>query len=168
MTEWISDSRAQSLANWLLGNVPGLPPILQTIHLLGIAAIMASAMFINLRVMGWAVPSQRPEEMLQRLQAWTWCGLIGAFSSGIWFVLARPSRYFSNPVFQIKFALLLLATLMTISLYRLLLREGGLRGATRRQQWLFKCLALFSLLLWIGVVLAGRWIAYVEYLFWQD
>jgi hypothetical protein len=167
VTEWISDSRAETFANWLLSNVPGLPPILQTFHLLSVAAIMASAVFINLRALEWAVPTQRPEEMLQRLQAWTWYGLLGVFSSGIWFVLARPNRYFSNPVFQIKFALLLLAVIATFALNRLTLGQAVPGAASRDRQWLLKCLAFLSLLLWIGVVLAGRWIAYVEYLFWQ-
>ncbi len=166
MAELIAESSAEALATWLLSNVPGLPPILQTVHLLSIAAIMASAVFINLRVLQWAIPAQKLGEMLGRLQAWTWCGLLGAFSSGIWFVLATPGRYFSNPVFQIKFALLLFAVIITVALYRLLLREPDLPSAARPHQWFGKGLALLSLLLWIGVVLAGRWIAYVEYLFW--
>jgi DNA-binding transcriptional regulator PaaX len=70
-------------------------------------------------------------------------------------------------VFQIKFALLLLAVIVTVALYRLVLREPHLPSAARPHQWLGKGLAFLSLLLWIGVVLAGRWIAYVEYLFWQ-
>lgn len=166
MTEWISDSRAEAFANWLLNNVPGLPPILQTIHLLSIAAIMASAVFINLRALEWALPTQRPEEMRQRLQAWTWYGLLGVFSSGILFVLARPNRYFSNPVFQIKFALLFLAVLATFALDRLSRRQTFIGAASRDRQGPAKFIAFFSLLMWVGVVLAGRWIAYVEYLFW--
>jgi len=163
----VTDSGPQALANWLLSNVPGLPPILQTVHLLSIAAIMASAVIIDLRVLQWAVPGQRLDEMFRRLAPWTWYGLLGVFSSGVWFVLARPGRYFSNPVFQIKFALLLLAVVTTLVLYRLSEREREYWGNGRQRIWLGKCLAGISLLLWAGVVLAGRWIAYVEYLFWQ-
>jgi len=163
----IAESGAQALAGWLLSTVPGLPPILQTIHLLSIAAIMGSAVFINLRLLQWAVPSQHPAEMIRRLQSWTWYGLLGVFSSGIWFLLARPSRYFSNPVFQIKFAVLILAVALTVVLYRLTLRDPAVWAGSRRHQLAGKGLALMSLLLWILVVLAGRWIAYVEYLFWE-
>jgi hypothetical protein len=31
-----------------------------------------------------------------------------------------------------------------------------------------KVIAAISLLLWVGVVLAGRWIAYVDYLFPEE
>ena len=31
-----------------------------------------------------------------------------------------------------------------------------------------KLLAAVSIALWVGVVLAGRWIAYSDYLFWPE
>ena len=43
---------------YLLSNVPGLPPIVQTVHLLGIAVIMSSVVLLDLRVLGLALPSQ--------------------------------------------------------------------------------------------------------------
>jgi hypothetical protein len=163
LTSWIANSAANDLALALLGNVPGSPPILQTIHLLSIVAIMASALMIDLRILGLAIPSQEIQEMAQRLRYWTLVGVIGVFSSGVWFVLARPNRYFNNPVFQIKFALLVPALLCSYGIFRIAIRKPDfwathpLRG---------KLLAAVSLLLWVGVVLAGRWIAYAEYLFW--
>ena len=165
---WVSDSQGRELANWLLTNVPGLPPILQTVHLLSIAAIMGSIVMVDLRVLGLAVPSQNLDEMVRRLGAWTWCGVAGVASSGIWFVLARPNRYFTNPVFQIKFSLLIPAIIVTVFFYRQALREPGYWHRSARREMAAKILALVSLLLWLGVVMAGRWIAYSEYLFWPE
>lgn len=163
LASWIASSAANDLALALLGNVPGSPPILQTIHLLSIVAIMASALMIDLRILGFAVPSQQIQEMAQRLRYWAIGGVFGVFSSGVWFVLARPSRYFNNPVFQIKFALLIPALLCSYWIFRVALRTPQLWS---RHRWSGKLLAAISLLLWVGVVLAGRWIAYAEYLFW--
>lgn len=165
---WLSESQARDLANWLLANVPGLPPILQTIHLLSIAAIMASIVIIDLRVLGLAVPSQNLSEMVRRLQPWTWYGVAGVASSGIWFVLARPNRYFSNPVFLIKFSLLIPALLVTLLFYRLSHRDPEYWKRSPRHVWSARVLALVSLLLWLSVVMAGRWVAYSEYLFWPE
>jgi len=39
------------LSLYLLGNVPGFPPMIQTVHLLSIAAVMGSIVLINLRVL---------------------------------------------------------------------------------------------------------------------
>ena len=163
LTSWIANSAANDLALALLSNVPGSPPILQTIHLLSIVAIMASALMIDLRILGLAVPSQQIQEMAQRLRLWALGGVLGVFSSGIWFVLARPNRYFNNPVFQIKFALLLPAIVCSVWIFRTAVREPKLFVS---QPWRTKLLAVSSLLLWVAVVLAGRWIAYSEYLFW--
>ncbi len=43
---------------YLLSNVPGLPPIVQTVHLLGIAVVMSSVVLLDLRILGLALPSQ--------------------------------------------------------------------------------------------------------------
>ena len=163
LTSWIANSAANDFALALLGNVPGSPPILQTMHLLSIVAIIASALMIDLRILGLAVPSQEIQEMAKRLRYWTLFGVLGAFSSGIWFVLARPNRYFNNPVFQIKFALLIPALLCSYWILRLAVRRPNF---WETHLWRGRLLAGVSLILWVGVVLAGRWIAYSEYLFW--
>ena len=79
MTELLSDI-ASSLAEssvhdgvvYLLSNVPGLPPIVQTVHLLAIAAIMGSIVILDLRVLGLAVHGQPPHDLARRVLPWTW------------------------------------------------------------------------------------------------
>jgi hypothetical protein len=144
-------------AVYLLGNVPGLPPIVQTVHLLGIAVVMSSMVLLDLRILGLALPSQGVQELTRRVMPWVWWTLPVMLLSGLPFVLARPQRYFTNPIFGLKFALLLPAVALAA-----LLHVNGIRKPDDRAT---KLIAAVSLLLWIGVVLAGRWIAYVVYLF---
>ncbi len=164
--QWIATSEARELANWLLSNTPGLPPILQTIHLLSIAAVMGSIVFINLRVLGLAARRQQVGEMIGRLMPWTWFALPTLFISGLPFILARPARYFTNPVFQIKFSLLLPAILLAVLFYRLSLRETNYWTSSEHRLITGKIIAAGSLFLWLSIVMAGRWIAYSDYLFW--
>lgn len=166
LAEWLSNTPIRDFSANLLSSIPGLPPVLQTIHLLSIVAIMASIVMIDLRVLGLAVPSQDVWEMVARLSPWTLWGIVGAASSGIWFILARPSRYFSNPVFQIKFGLLAAALILTYAFYRWSAADTSVWRGPGNRVILAKAYALVSLLLWLGVVMAGRWIAYSEYLFW--
>ena len=165
LSNWIANSGAHDFSLWLLENIPGSPPILQTLHLLSICALMASVVFIDLRILGLALPSQQVDEMATRLRFWAVGALLGVFCSGIWFVLARPTRYFNNPVFQIKFALLIPALISSAFIFRIAVRKPRFWQA---HVWQGKLLAGVSLLLWISVVLAGRWIAYSEYLFWPE
>jgi hypothetical protein len=145
---------------YLLSNVPGLPPIVQTVHLLGIAVIMSSVVLLDLRILGLALPSQDVQELTRRVMPWVWWTLPVMLLSGSMFVLARPRRYFTNPIFGLKFALLLPAIALAAVLHFVSVRKPD--------DWRTKLVAAMSLLLWLGVVLAGRWIAYVDYLFPQE
>jgi hypothetical protein len=153
----INGSPLQDAVVWSLRNVWGLPPIIQTVHILSIAVVMASTVMIDLKVLGLALPNQHLPEMLRRLLPWTWWALLVLFISGAVFVIGRPRRYFVNPVFGLKFALLAVAVAATYLLQRVQ------TGATVRAST--KLLAAVSLVSWLGVMLAGRWIAYADYLF---
>ena len=145
--------------------VRGLAPVVQTIHILSVTAVMASMVFINLRVLGWAVPSQQLSEMVRRLTPWTWWALLTLFLSGSTFVLALPNRYLHNPVLGIKMAMLIPAVLLAVVFYRLSRREDDYWDASPARRRSAKAIAGMSLLLWVAIVLAGRWIAYSAYIF---
>jgi hypothetical protein len=150
---------------YLLTNVPGFPPIVQTIHIAAIAVIMGSVVLVSLRALNIAFPYQQAGEMARRLIPWTWWALLALALSGLVFVLARPRRYFSNPIFGIKFALLVPAIACAWLLHRLVMRKPDVENADFPNRMLIKAVAALSLLLWLGVAMAGRWIAYVDYVF---
>ncbi len=164
----LADSQAQELAEYLLGNVPGLPPIVQTVHIVGIAVVMASIVMVNLRFLGLAVPSQNVSEMISRLIPWTWWALPVNAVTGLLFIVARPLRYFYNPVFGIKFLLLVPAVALAVVVYWLNRMETGYWEHTLPRRISGRIIAACSLVLWIGVVMAGRWIAYSDYLFYYE
>jgi len=160
----IGTSGLHDTAVHLLSTVPGLPPIVQTVHLLGIAVVMSSVVLLDLRILGLALPSQGVQELTRRVMPWLWCTLPVMLLSGLPFVFARPQRYFTNPIFGLKFALLLSAVALAAMLHVLSIRKPDF-WQTSSLRATAKLIAMASLLLWIGVVLAGRWIAYVDYLF---
>lgn len=101
----------------MLSSVPGLPPVLQTIHLLGVAVLMGSAVMISLRILGVACRRQQLHEMLSRLFPWFLAALPVMVLSGLPFFLARPQRYLTNPVFGYKFLFLALALAATMLIW---------------------------------------------------
>ena len=106
--------------------------------------------------------------MIQRLMPWAWSALLVNALSGLVFVVARPFRYFYNPVFGYKVAFLVPAVTLAFIVYRLSKREDGYWERTSTRLISGRVIAVVSLVLWVGVILAGRWIAYSEYLFFYE
>ena len=126
---------------------------------------MGSIVLVDLKVLGLALASQRTGDLVRRLMPWMWTALPILAVSGLVFVIARPHRYFVNPVFGLKFTMLLPAVVLAAVFHRLNTRNPRFwDGAGGNSAWI-KIVAGLSLLLWTGVVLAGRWIAYADYFF---
>jgi hypothetical protein len=162
LTGYLNNSPLRELSNDLLRSIPGMPPILQTIHLLGVAVLMGSVLMINLRILNLACRRQALDELMRRLFPWFFWSLPLMLLSGLPFLLARPQRYLSNPVFGIKFLALTLALVSGLLLWRWYRSNHAnlLPGA------IVKLTALLSAFSWILTAMAGRWIAYADYLFW--
>lgn len=159
----LTDSFLQRGALWALNNIPNFPPIIQTVHILGIAVIMGSAVLLGLRVLGLAIPSQPVSELATRVMPWFWIALATNIFSGAFFVFGRPMRYFNNPVFATKMACLLPALLLLGFFFYMHKREPGY-WEQQNHRLVAKITALLWILLLLMVATAGRWIAYREYL----
>ncbi len=164
LAQTLAESPTREWMVYLLGNVPGLPPIAQSFHIMGIAAVVGSIVMVDLRFLGIALRGHDVSEMIRRLLPWTWCALAVNFASGMLFVLARPVRYFYNPVATFKFSLLLLAVGLAFLIYWKNRKEHGYWEESEDRLLVARLIAGVSLLAWIGIMMAGRWIAYSEYI----
>lgn len=163
LAEMISGSFLQDAALFMLQNIPGFPPIIQTVHIVGISVVMGSAMLLNLRLLGLALPSHSISEMTSRVMPWLWWALASNVVSGAFFVFGRPIRYFNNPVFTWKMVFLTAAVSLTLFFFlKHRKQESYWENPTRK--WSSRAFAVASLCLWLMVISAGRWIAYLEYI----
>jgi len=165
MIDFIQESALREFILWGLFNVPGLPPILQSFHIIAVATLFASIGMINLRFLQLAVPSQSPSEMIGRLAPWVWTSLFALLLTGSAFVIARPDRYFYNPIAGIKLICLTVAISLAILLFRLEKKHPQYWESSNSRYRMAQGVSLCSILLWICTVFAGRWIAYLDYLF---
>ena len=164
LAQTLAESPTREWMVYLLGNVPGLPPIAQSFHIMVIAAVVGSIVMVDLKFLGVALPNQNVSEMIRRLLPWTWYALAVNAATGLIFVLARPIRYFYNPVATFKFSCLLLAVGLAFVVYWMNRKQHGYWEHSSERLWGARIIAGVSLLLWIGVLLGGRWIAYSEYI----
>ncbi|MDO9133004.1 hypothetical protein [Hydrogenophaga sp.] len=135
-----------------LGAHPWAYPMLEVVHVIGVALILGNLVLLELRVFGWA--SALPIEPLARLSL----GLVGlgfglAVVTGLLMFGTQPGELLANRVFTVKMALIMLAGC----------NAGWFH--TRRSLQLHDTTARVSMLLstmiWILVITCGRWIAYV-------
>jgi hypothetical protein len=136
-------------------------PTVQTIHILSIALVMSSVLMINLRLLGLVGRDLPQPAVARRFLPVIWWTLPILLMTGTILIIGEPARSLLNPAFQLKMVLLLGAIAVTL-LYRRQLARNPLywdgKGLRRVQA---RSVVLASSLLWIGIVFAGRWIAYL-------
>ncbi len=144
-------SQALRASTWLY-------PLINTGHLLGIAVLFGAIAPIDLRLLGcWKrVPLEPLARVLLPMAAG---GLALAVVSGALLFATQPRDYTTQPLFALKFALILAAVINAVLLRRSTawqrLRTEG--GETRR---VWGIAGIVSLLLWIGAITVGRLIGY--------
>ena len=62
--------------------MPGLPPITQSFHIMGIAAVVGSIVMVDLKFLGPALPNQNVSEMIRRLLPCTWYSVAANAAKG--------------------------------------------------------------------------------------
>jgi hypothetical protein len=137
-------------------------PALQTVHILCVALVFSSALLIDLRIFG-AVSRAQPEAgVAARFLPSLWWPLPVLLATGSLLISAEPARSLENPSFQIKMALLVAAIAVTYAYQRPLRHDAEYWHRTGQRRHAARLVAAASAALWIGIILAGRWIAYTQ------
>jgi uncharacterized membrane protein len=157
------------LASWLaslpigqvLRRLNWLVPWLQIIHILANGIILSAVVMIDMRI--WGISrSQASIAGARRFQSWIWAGLVLLTVTGILLILYAPRRLLTDVTFQVKMVVMGLAIVATLAL-QLALRPSreatdapSATDANPGRRALANMLATLTLVLWVGVTLAGR------------
>lgn len=136
-------------------------PTIETLHVLALALVIGSIAMLDLRMLGVANRDRGVTQLAEDTLPWTWGAfVVAAISGGLMFVSAATS-YYDNVPFRIKLVLLALAganmALFHLTAYRAV-HDWNHTLPTPQPA---RIAASLSLLFWIGVVVAGRWIGFV-------
>jgi uncharacterized membrane protein len=142
-------------------------PTLQVIHILSVAVVFSSAVLVNLRVFRLFERNEPLRDVARRFLPWIWPVLVILLVTGSLLIIAEPRRSLTNSTFYIKMALLLAAILVTATLQLLLSAApaGGEKDpwdGDLARRMAGRALATVSILIWCGILFAGRWIAYTQ------
>jgi hypothetical protein len=146
-------SQTIQTAGWII-------PTVQSIRILSISLLIASALMIDLRRLGLVGLDQSLKRISARFLPFIWWTLPVLLATGGIMIIGEPARSLENPVFALKMGLLIGAVIVT-GIYQLWLRDEAAssnpKAVSRATAW---PVAVLSLLLWGGITVAGRWIAY--------
>jgi hypothetical protein len=130
--------------------------VIESVHLLGLAAIGGAVLLVDLRLLGLGLRRQALSRLSREAQPWLIGSLIVMVSTGVALFLSESIKcYYSTP-FWVKMTSLLLAITFTFTVRR---RVALADEMSVRPIWQ-KLVGLVSLALWLGVGASGRWIGF--------
>ncbi|UUX95712.1 hypothetical protein [Aquabacterium sp. J223] len=126
-------------------------PALEVVHLAGIALLLGNLVAFELRL--WGVSGTLPLRAFAGLAlGLSLAGFGLAAASGLLMFASQPGELLANAAFKWKLGLLLLAGVNAAAFHA--------RGGLVKADGLARAQTLLSVLLWLAVLVCGRWIAY--------
>ena len=130
-------------------------PLGEAAHLCSLCVLAGSLLVVDLRLLGLGLTARPIAELAGAARRWLWVGLAGTAVSGgalLWF---EWDRVLPLPAFRMKAAALPVALLFTLTV-----RRSVLRDPSRCSPAALRATAVASLLSWLAVAAAGRWIGF--------
>lgn len=127
-------------------------PLLEIVHIAAFAAMIGSVLTVELRVFGLrrALPLDELGKLGAAIGVTAFAVIV---ASGSLLFLSDAAGYIGNRAFVVKLGLITVAAINMLVFHA--------RGSLARPDGIARAQAALSLLLWLGVIAAGRMIAYV-------
>ncbi|MEQ1883856.1 MAG: DUF6644 family protein [Bryobacteraceae bacterium] len=135
-------------------------PLVEGIHVLGLAASVGAIVLLDLRLTGLGIRSATPAQIMRQLKPWYLTGFAVMFITGILLFWAEAEKCYRSPTFRWKLVFLVLAGI-NAAYYEVKYvpkmdswdGQAALPSGAKLVGW---C----SLVFWTLVVGFGRWTAY--------
>jgi hypothetical protein len=147
-----------AISAWVVGSdsIWAYPMIL-TMHTVGLGIVVGAAVIVDLRLLG--VGPAIPLEEIKRVFPIFWVGFFINLLSGVMLFISEAEDKATQPVFLLKLLLIAIGVVVTARIRRVLFGSGStpmLTVSTIRR------LAVSSLVVWGGAIVAGRLMAYLK------
>lgn len=135
-------------------------PVLESIHVVGLALVFGTIAILDLRLLGLASTDRPVSRLMADLLKWTWAAFALTALTGSLMFSTNAVVYFHNTFFRAKMILLVLAA-VNMLVFELTARKTMARwdGGPSTPP-VAKVVATLSLVIWVGVIVAGRVIGF--------
>ena len=129
-------------------------PVVEAVHLVGLALLGGSVIVVELRMLGLTLRTLPVATVVRNTRPYLILAIVVMFATGIPLALSEMIKLYYNFSWWVKITTLPIAILYTFLIHdRFAVREESGR-------WLLGVLGMISLLLWFTVAGAGRWIGF--------
>ena len=149
---WLDDSLPGAI--WLRESSYGFSYLL-TAHVVTMCLFLGLIIMMDLRLVGIAHLQTPAPQIQRRLFPWQMFGFALVTLTGFMLFYAQPLRYYGKGFFWVKMALMALAGLNAMAIHRITYRSEAAWDSKAA-----KLAGALSLVLWAGIVCAGRLVAY--------
>ena len=136
-------------------------PIIETIHIFGIISLVGATSILDLRLMGLTFRDEPVSKLARRFLPWAWAGFLIQVATGVLLFSSEATKMYGNIGFEIKMLLIVVAGINAFVFHEIAYRSVGKWDKDPVAPLSARTAGLLSILLWFGIVAAGRWIAYV-------
>ncbi len=137
-------------------------PLLESTHVIGLAFMLGAVFVLDLRLLGVASTDRSFRGVSTEVLPWTWAAFCLTVVTGALMFTTNATVYFGNTAFRVKIGLLALAGLnvliFELTVGRSVSSWDRLTSAPRAG----RVAAAVSVVLWVGVVVAGRVIGFTS------
>jgi hypothetical protein len=134
--------------------------LIESLHVWSMCLFFGMTIIFDLRLLGLIMRSVPVSEVIRRLQPWTILGFVMMAITGTLLFYAIPLRSFQNIFFRTKMLLMLLAGLNIFIFHSRVFPGVAKWDAAPVPPRPARLAGMFSLALWVCIVVSGRMIAY--------
>jgi hypothetical protein len=139
--------------------VAWLWPTCETIHFAGLALLLGVAGMFDLRLLGFM--KRVPISVVKDFMPWALVGFTLNLLTGMIFIISEPAQYFGNPTWWVKVGFLIVAGANALLFETAYGRRAAAIPAGEDTPMSLKIIAGVSLMAWLGVLIAGRFLPFV-------
>ena len=155
LLEWLEGTAFASIARESLYGFQ----VLVALHLLGLIFSVGLLLWVDLRMLGFAIPQQPLTAVYRSLAKWFIAGFGLMFLTGAALFAGFATSAYGNTFFRIKLAIILLAGINAVVFHALLKRLPAEADSSRPPPSA-RLAGTLSIVFWLSVIFCGRMMSY--------
>lgn len=138
-------------------------PLIECVHVLAISFVVGTVAMVDLRLLGVASRTRAVTRLTREILPWTWGGFVVALITGSLMFSSAAVKYFGNIPFRLKFVIMVLAGINMLVFHAATQRSVAHWDEHPSPPLGAKVAGGLSILCWLGVIAAGRWIGFSDF-----